>query len=65
MMCVCVSAARRLNGSRAQPRNTLYLTPEPIMEQAIVDAEWQIIYEKLEKCVQSGASIILSKVRWW
>lgn len=29
-----------------------------------MDAEWQIIYEKLEKCVQSGASIILSKVRW-
>ena len=28
-----------------------------------MDAEWQIIYEKLEKCVSSGAKIILSKVR--
>ena len=30
--------------------------------QSIVDAEWQIIYEKLDKCVDSGAQIILSKL---
>ena len=30
--------------------------------QSIVDAEWQIIYEKLDKCVESGAQIILSKL---
>lgn len=30
--------------------------------QSLVDVEWQIIYEKLEKCVQSGAQIILSKL---
>lgn len=35
---------------------------DPDQYQSIVDAEWQIIYEKLDKCVQSGAQIILSKL---
>jgi T-complex protein 1 subunit eta len=30
--------------------------------QAIVDAEWTIIYEKLEKIVNSGAKVVLSKL---
>ncbi|KAL3901816.1 MAG: hypothetical protein SGCHY_000287 [Lobulomycetales sp.] len=30
--------------------------------QAIVDAEWQIIYNKLEKIVASGAKVVLSKL---
>lgn len=30
--------------------------------QAIVDAEWQIIYDKLEKIVQTGAKVVLSKL---
>jgi len=30
--------------------------------QKIVDAEWQIIYDKLDKCIASGAQIILSKL---
>merc|ERR1719230_1542899 len=30
--------------------------------QAIVDAEWKIIYDKLDKCVACGAQIILSKL---
>jgi T-complex protein 1 subunit eta len=30
--------------------------------QAIVDAEWSIIFEKLEKIAQSGANIVLSKL---
>lgn len=30
--------------------------------QAIVDAEWYLIYEKLDKCVESGAKIVLSKL---
>lgn len=30
--------------------------------QAIVDAEWQIIYAKLESIVKSGAQIVLSKL---
>jgi len=30
--------------------------------QSIIDAEWNIIYEKLEKIVASGAQIVLSKL---
>jgi len=35
---------------------------DPAKYQSIVDAEWRIIYEKLEKCVESGAQIILSRL---
>lgn len=35
---------------------------DPDKYQSIVDAEWRIIYEKLEKCVESGAQIILSRL---
>jgi T-complex protein 1 subunit eta len=35
---------------------------DPDQYQSIVDAEWRIIYEKLEKCVESGAQIILSRL---
>ena len=35
---------------------------DPAKYQEIVDAEWNIIYEKLDKCVASGANIILSKL---
>ena len=30
--------------------------------QSIVDAEWSILYEKLEKIVASGAKVVLSKL---
>lgn len=30
--------------------------------QSIVDAEWKIIFDKLEKIVQSGAQVVLSKL---
>jgi T-complex protein 1 subunit eta len=35
---------------------------DPTKYQEIVDAEWNIIYEKLDKCVASGANIILSRL---
>jgi|TARA_B100001142_G_scaffold291706_1_gene310070 T-complex protein 1 subunit eta len=35
---------------------------DPSKYQEIVDAEWNIIYDKLEKCVASGAKIILSRL---
>ncbi len=35
---------------------------DPDDYQSIVDAEWDIIYEKLENCVASGAQVILSKL---
>lgn len=30
--------------------------------QKIVDAEWNILYEKLDKIVKSGAKVVLSKL---
>mmetsp|Transcript_4606 Transcript_4606/g.13265 ORF Transcript_4606/g.13265 Transcript_4606/m.13265 type:complete len:595 (-) Transcript_4606:113-1897(-) len=30
--------------------------------QSIVDAEWQVIYDKLDACVNCGANIVLSKL---
>ncbi|CAH1420968.1 unnamed protein product [Lactuca virosa] len=30
--------------------------------QSIVDAEWNIIYDKLDKCVKTGAKIVLSRL---
>ena len=35
---------------------------DPKQYQSIVDAEWSIIYDKLDACVKTGASIILSKL---
>lgn len=35
---------------------------DPSQYQSIVDAEWNIIYDKLDKCVQSGAKIVLSRL---
>jgi len=35
-------------------------TPEEY--QTIVDAEWQVIYDKLDACVDCGANIVLSKL---
>jgi T-complex protein 1 subunit eta len=35
---------------------------DPLQYQSIVDAEWNIIYDKLDKCVQSGAKIVLSRL---
>jgi T-complex protein 1 subunit eta len=35
---------------------------DPTKYQSIVDAEWRIIYEKLEACVASGAQIVLSRL---
>ena len=35
---------------------------DPAKYQSIVDAEWNIIYAKLAKCVDSGAQIVLSRL---
>jgi hypothetical protein len=35
---------------------------DPGKYQSIVDAEWNIIYDKLKKCVDSGANIVLSRL---
>ncbi|KAL7448155.1 hypothetical protein ACHAWC_001369 [Mediolabrus comicus] len=35
---------------------------DPEQYQSIVDAEWQVIYDKLDACVACGANIVLSKL---
>jgi T-complex protein 1 subunit eta len=40
----------------------LYRLSDPSQYQSIVDAEWNIIYDKLDKCVQSGAKVVLSRL---
>jgi T-complex protein 1 subunit eta len=42
--------------------STWYRLSDPLQYQSIVDAEWNIIYDKLDKCVQSGAKIVLSRL---
>jgi len=47
---------------KSEKENAEVRLTDPDQYQSIVDAEWQIIYEKLDACVQCGASIILSKL---
>eukprot|EP00638_Chattonella_subsalsa_P018737 CAMPEP_0117895140 /NCGR_PEP_ID=MMETSP0950-20121206/26437_1 /TAXON_ID=44440 /ORGANISM="Chattonella subsalsa, Strain CCMP2191" /LENGTH=506 /DNA_ID=CAMNT_0005755919 /DNA_START=35 /DNA_END=1551 /DNA_ORIENTATION=+ len=47
---------------KSEKENAEIRLTDPDDYQSIVDAEWQIIYEKLEACVASGAQIILSKL---
>mmetsp|Transcript_5486 Transcript_5486/g.7411 ORF Transcript_5486/g.7411 Transcript_5486/m.7411 type:complete len:570 (+) Transcript_5486:154-1863(+) len=35
---------------------------DPGQYQAIVDAEWNIIYQKLDACINTGANIVLSRL---
>ena len=35
---------------------------DPAQYQSIVEAEWNIIYEKLDRCAESGAKIVLSRL---
>jgi len=47
---------------KAEKDNAQLRIEKPSDYQAIVDAEWRIIYEKLEKIVESGAKIVLSRL---
>jgi T-complex protein 1 subunit eta len=47
---------------KSERENAEIRISDPDQYQSIVDAEWQIIYEKLDKCIDSGAKIILSKL---
>lgn len=47
---------------KAEKDNAEIRLEKPEEYQRIVDAEWQIIYEKLDKIIASGAKIILSKL---
>lgn len=47
---------------KSEKENAEVRLENPDDYQKIVDAEWNLIYEKLDKIVQSGAKIILSKL---
>jgi T-complex protein 1 subunit eta len=47
---------------KSEKENAEVRITDPDQYQSIVDAEWNIIYEKLEKCVASGAKIVLSRL---
>ena len=45
---------------KSEKENAEIRISDPSKYQSIVDAEWNIIYEKLELCVKSGANVVLS-----
>jgi len=47
---------------KSEKENAEIRITDPTQYQSIVDAEWNIIYEKLAKIVESGANIVLSKL---
>jgi T-complex protein 1 subunit eta len=47
---------------KSEKENAEVRITDPSQYQSIVDAEWSIIYEKLDKCVASGAKIVLSRL---
>lgn len=47
---------------KSEKENAEVRISNPSDYQSIVDAEWKIIYEKLDLCVASGANVILSKL---
>lgn len=47
---------------KAEKENAEIRLDDPTKYQTIVDAEWNIIYEKLENCRKSGAKIVLSRL---
>lgn len=47
---------------KSEKENAEIRISDPDQYQSIVDAEWNIIYDKLDKCAKSGAQIILSKL---
>jgi T-complex protein 1 subunit eta len=47
---------------KAEKNNAEIKITDPDQYQSIVEAEWKIIYEKLDKIVKTGASIVLSKL---
>jgi len=47
---------------KSEKENAEIRIDDPNEYQSIVEAEWNIIYEKLENCVKSGAKVILSRL---
>lgn len=47
---------------KSEKENAEVRITDPQHYQSIVDAEWQVIYDKLNACVTCGANIVLSKL---
>merc|ERR1719159_1039482 len=47
---------------KAEKDNAEVRITDPDMYQSIVDAEWKIIYDKLEAIVACGAQVVLSRL---
>lgn len=47
---------------KSEKENAEVRITDPEQYQSIVDAEWQVIYDKLDACVACGANIVLSKL---
>lgn len=47
---------------KSEKENAEVRISDPDQYQSIVDAEWQVIYDKLDQCVNCGANIVLSKL---
>jgi T-complex protein 1 subunit eta len=47
---------------KSEKENAEVRISSPAEYQAIVDAEWQVIYDKLDACIACGANIVLSKL---
>ncbi|GFH54076.1 hypothetical protein CTEN210_10552 [Chaetoceros tenuissimus] len=47
---------------KSEKENAEVRIESPEEYQSIVDAEWQVIYDKLDACVKCGANIVLSKL---
>jgi T-complex protein 1 subunit eta len=47
---------------KSEKENAEVRIENPEDYQSIVDAEWQVIYDKLDACVNCGANIVLSKL---
>lgn len=47
---------------KAERDNAEVRVKDPKQYQAIVDAEWDIIYKKLQACIDTGAQIVLSRL---
>lgn len=47
---------------KSEKENAEVRISSPDQYQTIVDAEWSIIYDKLDQCINSGANVVLSKL---
>lgn len=47
---------------KSEKENAEVRIDDPTLYQSIIDAEWDLIYEKLDICVKSGANIVLSRL---